>query len=302
MWKTKLGINRLVYIILGDVSGYSIEYDVDQWLPSLSAVIGLVATIVSTSQNDRPIHVPVADEWNHGSSYVRLPKELEDFRMLLDQRSKTRLMSYTNTDIISCISLKVLANREMWDAKVSLVVYTTVEMYELDQLLRQFKWRQRIPLLPQNLKKLHNANLGEFGTNGSSKVAGMGTHPTNDDSDVDANAALNADADGHIALDADADTHATLNVDDWDNADVPRIYGTLWLLAYSDINTTRITVLPRGSLMQPSLVRVSDTRWEAKTTQQSITDDEDDTGNPKDEGHKALVDGVPTTMMMKRSL
>ncbi|MBA0717458.1 hypothetical protein Golax_005279, partial [Gossypium laxum] len=61
-------------------------------------------------------------------------------------------MSYANIDIITCIPLKMLANREMWDTKVSLVVYETVEMYELDQVLRQFKWRQRIPPLPQDLK------------------------------------------------------------------------------------------------------------------------------------------------------
>ncbi|MBA0550977.1 hypothetical protein Golob_021882, partial [Gossypium lobatum] len=72
---------------------------------------------------------------NHGLSYVGLPEELGDFRLLLDQHSKAKFewMSYIDIDTISCISLKVLENREMWDAKVPLVVYVTVEMHKSDR-------------------------------------------------------------------------------------------------------------------------------------------------------------------------
>ncbi|MBA0736672.1 hypothetical protein Gogos_010195, partial [Gossypium gossypioides] len=66
-----------------------------------------------------------------------LPDELEDVRMLLDQRSEIEFewKLYTNPEIISCIPSKVLDNREMWDANVPLMVYTAVEMHESDQVL-----------------------------------------------------------------------------------------------------------------------------------------------------------------------
>ncbi|PPS14423.1 hypothetical protein GOBAR_AA06155 [Gossypium barbadense] len=60
-------------------------------------------------------------------SYVGLPNELEDVRLLLDQRSENEFewMSYTDLEIISCIPSKVLANQEICDTKVSLIVYAT---------------------------------------------------------------------------------------------------------------------------------------------------------------------------------
>ncbi|KAK5812124.1 hypothetical protein PVK06_027535 [Gossypium arboreum] len=89
MRKTKLGVCRLIYVIPGAVSGHDIECDVDQWLSASVVVVCLVTTIVSTSQSNRPIHVPIGNE-NHGPSYVGLPEELEDFRLLLDQRSQAK--------------------------------------------------------------------------------------------------------------------------------------------------------------------------------------------------------------------
>ncbi|MBA0577515.1 hypothetical protein Golob_027488 [Gossypium lobatum] len=70
--------------------------------------------------------------WKHGPSYVGLLEELEDFRLLLDQCSKAKFewMLYANTDIISCIPPEMLANREMWNANVPLVMYAMVEMHE----------------------------------------------------------------------------------------------------------------------------------------------------------------------------
>ncbi|MBA0733999.1 hypothetical protein Gogos_017953 [Gossypium gossypioides] len=75
--------------------------------------------------------------WNHGLSYVGLPDELEDVRILLDQCSETEFewMSYANSEIISCIPLEVLENQEMWNVKVALVVYAIVVMQESDRVL-----------------------------------------------------------------------------------------------------------------------------------------------------------------------
>ncbi|KAG8497165.1 hypothetical protein CXB51_008377 [Gossypium anomalum] len=52
--------------------------------------------------------------WNYGSSYVGLSEDLEDIRLLLDQRSEAKFewMSYADTDVISCIPLEVLVRVE----------------------------------------------------------------------------------------------------------------------------------------------------------------------------------------------
>ncbi|PPS05051.1 hypothetical protein GOBAR_AA15611 [Gossypium barbadense] len=74
MQKTKLEISRVGHIILGVVSGHKTGEDVNRWLPATVAVVGLVVTTISTSPSERLIHVSVGD------------KELEDIRLLLDQR------------------------------------------------------------------------------------------------------------------------------------------------------------------------------------------------------------------------
>ncbi|PPD79878.1 hypothetical protein GOBAR_DD23199 [Gossypium barbadense] len=51
-------------------------------------------------------------------------------------------MPYVDPNIISCISPKVLDNREMWDAKLPLIVY----------------WQQ-IPPPSQDMKELHKVDI-----------------------------------------------------------------------------------------------------------------------------------------------
>ncbi|KAH1057157.1 hypothetical protein J1N35_035222 [Gossypium stocksii] len=122
--------------------------------------MGLVANTVSTSQSGRPIHVSEGDK-NHELSCVRLPDELEDIRLLLDQRLKIEFewVPYVDLEIISYIPLKVLDNQEMWDTNVPLIVNATVEMHELDWVLQQFGYRQRIPPLPRDIKELHKVDI-----------------------------------------------------------------------------------------------------------------------------------------------
>ncbi|KAK5844747.1 hypothetical protein PVK06_000888 [Gossypium arboreum] len=62
IYETKLGICHIVYIIPGDVSGHATECDVDRWLSTPTTVVSLVATTISTSQDDRPIYVSLGDE------------------------------------------------------------------------------------------------------------------------------------------------------------------------------------------------------------------------------------------------
>ncbi|MBA0550380.1 hypothetical protein Golob_021334 [Gossypium lobatum] len=144
----------------GAMSGHGTECDVDWWLFAPTVVVGLVAIIVSTSQSDRLIRVFVGD------------KEFEDFRLLLDQCFKVDVSylffrTYINYTMVSkkiirndiCISPEVLGSQDMRNAKVSLIVYVMVEMYEPNLVLRQFGWRKRIPLPPRDIKELHNVDI-----------------------------------------------------------------------------------------------------------------------------------------------
>ncbi|MBA0788935.1 hypothetical protein Gotri_025908 [Gossypium trilobum] len=70
--------------------------------------------------------------WNHSVSYVGTPIALEDIRLLLDQRS---------------------------EAQVPLVNYATVEMHQIDRVLRQFRFREPIPVAPEVLDDEHKIDL-----------------------------------------------------------------------------------------------------------------------------------------------
>ncbi|MBA0560993.1 hypothetical protein Golob_017855 [Gossypium lobatum] len=72
--------------------------------------------------------------WNFGASYVGLPEQLKDIRLLLDQCLEA-VMSYADLAIVKCIPSENLANQSMWDANVPLVVYATVEIHESIQVI-----------------------------------------------------------------------------------------------------------------------------------------------------------------------
>ncbi|MBA0568329.1 hypothetical protein Golob_005831 [Gossypium lobatum] len=103
----------------------------------------------------------VLDKWNHGASYVGLPKQLEDIRLLLDQRSKAEFewMPYVESDIIKYVLPKFLVIQSMWDANVLLIVYATMEMHESDRVIQQFGWRQKILQPPYDMEVLHKLDL-----------------------------------------------------------------------------------------------------------------------------------------------
>ncbi|MBA0576947.1 hypothetical protein Golob_024699, partial [Gossypium lobatum] len=70
--------------------------------------------------------------WNHPTSYVGIPTALEDIRLLLDQWSEVQVPS---------------------------VKYVTVEMYQMDSVLQQFRFRQPILEAPEVLDKEHKIDL-----------------------------------------------------------------------------------------------------------------------------------------------
>ncbi|MBA0799926.1 hypothetical protein Gohar_010404 [Gossypium harknessii] len=46
----------------GDVLGHAAKCGINRWLSAPTAIVGVVATTVSTSQGDRPIYVPVSNK------------------------------------------------------------------------------------------------------------------------------------------------------------------------------------------------------------------------------------------------
>ncbi|MBA0611081.1 hypothetical protein Godav_011793 [Gossypium davidsonii] len=57
--------------------------------------------------------------WNHSASYVEIPIALEDIQLLLYQQSEAHI----------------------WNVKVLLVNYATVEIHQTDRVLWQFGFR-----------------------------------------------------------------------------------------------------------------------------------------------------------------
>ncbi|MBA0688460.1 hypothetical protein Goari_006247, partial [Gossypium aridum] len=96
MRKTELGISSVGYVVPGVVS-----------------LVGLVATTVSMSLVSDPYMFSLVTRLNHELSYAGQLDQLKDIRLLLNQPSEVE---------------------RMWDAKVSFIVYATIEMHESDQV------------------------------------------------------------------------------------------------------------------------------------------------------------------------
>ncbi|KAG8502329.1 hypothetical protein CXB51_000306 [Gossypium anomalum] len=99
--------------------------------------------------------------WNHSASYARLPTCLEDIRLLLEQRSEAQFQwtPYEDPAIRAVIPDEYLQNPNAWHVKVPLVNFAIVEMHQSDKVLRQFGFRQPIPLAPEVLDDHHKIDL-----------------------------------------------------------------------------------------------------------------------------------------------
>ncbi|MBA0876693.1 hypothetical protein Goshw_001606 [Gossypium schwendimanii] len=129
-----------------------------RWLLKLvefrAAVMGTVSLSIFTSSSGPPIYIPTHNElirWNHLASYARLPASLEDIRLLLDQQSEAQFQwtPYEDPAIRVVIPNEYFQNPNAWHVKVALVNYATVEMHQSDRVLRQFGFRQPIPVAPE---------------------------------------------------------------------------------------------------------------------------------------------------------
>ncbi|MFQ6667079.1 hypothetical protein Gotur_033220 [Gossypium turneri] len=76
--------------------------------------------------------------WNHPATYVGIPTTLEDRQLLLDQRSEAQFQwtPYEDSTIRVVISDELFQNLNIWHVKVPLVNYATVEMHQMDRVLR----------------------------------------------------------------------------------------------------------------------------------------------------------------------
>ncbi|KAK5774747.1 hypothetical protein PVK06_042603 [Gossypium arboreum] len=110
---------------------------------------------------NHPYTFPLITRWNHSASYARLPTCLEDIRLLLDQRSEAQFQwtPYEDLAIRVVIPDEYLQNLNAWHVKVLLVNFAIVEMHQSDRVLRQFRFRQPIPVAPEVLDDHHKIDL-----------------------------------------------------------------------------------------------------------------------------------------------
>ncbi|KAH1039377.1 hypothetical protein J1N35_041120 [Gossypium stocksii] len=100
------------------------------------------------------------------TSYVGIPTSLEDVRLLLDQRSEAQFewTPYEDPTIRAVIPDEFFQNLNIWHVKVPMVTYAIVEMHQSDRVLRQFGFRQPIPVTPEKLDDEHEINLRQINT------------------------------------------------------------------------------------------------------------------------------------------
>ncbi|KAG8478585.1 hypothetical protein CXB51_028436 [Gossypium anomalum] len=110
---------------------------------------------------DNPYTFPLITRWNRSASYVEIPNSLEDLLLLLDQRSDTQFewTPYDDPVIRTVIPDEYVQNPNAWHVKVPLVNYATVEMHQSDRVLRQFRFRQLIPVAPEVFDEEHKVDL-----------------------------------------------------------------------------------------------------------------------------------------------
>ncbi|MBA0669706.1 hypothetical protein Goklo_029097 [Gossypium klotzschianum] len=87
-------------------------------------------------------------------------------QLLLDQQSEAQFQwtPYEDPAIRAVISDEYLQNPNACQAKVLLVNYATLEMHQSDRVLRQFGYRQPIPMAPEVFDDQHKINLRQLHT------------------------------------------------------------------------------------------------------------------------------------------
>ncbi|KAH1122942.1 hypothetical protein J1N35_006102 [Gossypium stocksii] len=115
---------------------------------------------------NHPHTFPLITRWNHSASYVGIPTSLEDIRLLLDQRSEAQFewTPYEDPTVRAVIPDELFQNPNIWHVKAPMVTYAIVEMHQSDRVLRQFGFRQSIPVTPEKLDDEHEIDLRQPNT------------------------------------------------------------------------------------------------------------------------------------------
>ncbi|MFQ6634315.1 hypothetical protein Gotur_010701 [Gossypium turneri] len=137
--------------------------------PSKAKIGGCLSLLQSWARFRFPFLRPRVDHpytFSLITSYARLPTSLKDIRLLLDQQSKAQFQwtSYEDPAIRAVIPDEYFQNPNAWQVKVALINYATVEMYQSDRVLRQFGYRQRIPVAPEVFDDHHKIDLRQLHT------------------------------------------------------------------------------------------------------------------------------------------
>ncbi|KAH1107597.1 hypothetical protein J1N35_011365 [Gossypium stocksii] len=69
---------------------------------------------------------------------------------------------YEDPAIQAIIQDEFFQNPNIWHVKVPMVTYAIVEMHQSDRVLRQFRFRQPIPVVPEKLDDEHKTDLRQL--------------------------------------------------------------------------------------------------------------------------------------------
>ncbi|KAG8475233.1 hypothetical protein CXB51_032072 [Gossypium anomalum] len=120
-------------IVQRNVRGDATEQSQNGRLPITTAIMGMVSLSIFTSSSRPPI-------------YISTHKEFQ-------------WTPYEDRAIRAVIPDEFLQNPNAWHVKVALVNYATVEMHRSDRVLRQFRFRQPIPMALEVFDDEHKVDL-----------------------------------------------------------------------------------------------------------------------------------------------
>ncbi|KAG8489947.1 hypothetical protein CXB51_015976 [Gossypium anomalum] len=120
----------------GRYAGRRDEYSQNQRLPITTAIMATVLLSIFTSSSGPAIYIPTYNEF--------------------------QLTPYEDPAIRAVILDKLFQNLNVWHVKVPLVNYAILEMHQSDRVLRQFGFRQPIPVAPEVLDDEHKMDLQQL--------------------------------------------------------------------------------------------------------------------------------------------
>ncbi|KAG8481755.1 hypothetical protein CXB51_026613 [Gossypium anomalum] len=151
----ELGVCRVGKVVQGNVRCDATEQSQNRRLSITTAIMGTVSLSIFTFSSGPSI-------------YISTNNEVEPFGELCRNTQLSRrytasirpTIGYTNDQAIrAVIPDEYFQNPNAWYVNVPLVNYATVEMHQSDRVLRQFGFRQLIPVAPEVFDEEHKVDL-----------------------------------------------------------------------------------------------------------------------------------------------